>query len=338
MPYTADISRTNPGCFLFLVDRSKSMEAALAGQPGQRKMDQAADAINRILDAVSQRCSQGMDIRDYFHIGILGYNTDSSGSPIVASILNGTTPEQPFLLISQVVEVADVVERQVRESDGAGGVIEVTRRMPVWLQPHAEFGTPMCAALQLASNAVGAWVAQNPNSFPPIVINVTDGDASDGDPVPFGQQIMNLQTNDGNALLFNVHLSEMAAMPVQFPDREDGLPDQLAVRLFQMSSVFPEASRALAASLDLAMSPDSRGFVFNADAVALVQFLDLGTRGPSMWVCLMRMRPAHSFPKMSCANSSGGLKMPLCPPRRLQTPKAGNRPEEYEDASRWSIR
>lgn len=26
--------------------------------------------------------------------------------------------------------------------------------------------------------------------------------------------------------------------------------------------------------------------------------------------------------------------MPLCPPRRLQTPKAGNRPEEYEDASR----
>ena len=63
MPYSADISRTSPGCFLFLVDRSGSMEAALAGQPGQRKMDQASDAINRILDAVTQRCSQGIDVR-----------------------------------------------------------------------------------------------------------------------------------------------------------------------------------------------------------------------------------------------------------------------------------
>ena len=281
MPYTADISRTNPGCFLFLVDRSRSMEQALAGQPGQRKMDQAADAINRILDAVSQRCSQGMDIRDYFHIGIIGYNTDSSGAPIITSGLSGTSPEQPFLLISQVVEVADVVERQVRESDGAGGVIEATRRMPIWLQPHAEFGTPMCNALQLASNAVGAWVAQYPDSFPPIVINVSDGDATDGDPVPLAHQIMNLQTNDGNALVFNVHLSEMATMPVQFPDTADGLPDELAVRLFQMSSVLPEASRSLAASLDLVMSPNSRGFVFNADMTSLVQFLDIGTRGPS---------------------------------------------------------
>ena len=42
MPYSADISRANPGCVLFLVDRSRSMEQALAGQPGQRKMDQAA--------------------------------------------------------------------------------------------------------------------------------------------------------------------------------------------------------------------------------------------------------------------------------------------------------
>ena len=47
MPYTADISRTSPACFLFLIDQSGSMDMALAGQPGQRKKDQAAQAINR---------------------------------------------------------------------------------------------------------------------------------------------------------------------------------------------------------------------------------------------------------------------------------------------------
>lgn len=42
MPYTADISRESPACFLFLVDQSGSTTGALAGQPGQREMDQAA--------------------------------------------------------------------------------------------------------------------------------------------------------------------------------------------------------------------------------------------------------------------------------------------------------
>ena len=39
MPYTTDVSRANPACFLFLIDQSGSMELALAGQPGFRKMD-----------------------------------------------------------------------------------------------------------------------------------------------------------------------------------------------------------------------------------------------------------------------------------------------------------
>ena len=281
MPYSADISRTNPGCFLFLVDRSGSMTQALAGQPGQRKMDQAADAINRILDALSQRCSQGMDIRDYFHIGILGYNTDEKGGPIINSALEGTSSEDPFLQISQVVEVAEVVERMVRESDGAGGLIEVNKRFPVWLHPYAEYGTPMCGALRHAFGALTTWVSQHPDSFPPIVINITDGAATDGDPVAVAHQIMDLSTTDGNVLVFNIHLSDVATMPVQFPEGENGLPDELAVRLFQMSSVLPDASRNLAASLDMAVAPSSRGFVFNADMTSLVQFLDIGTRGPS---------------------------------------------------------
>ena len=83
MPYAADISRNSPGCFLFLIDQSASMSGALGGQPEPRKMDAAADAVNRILDAISQRCSQGMDVRDYFHVGVITYTTDDKGDPDV---------------------------------------------------------------------------------------------------------------------------------------------------------------------------------------------------------------------------------------------------------------
>ena len=281
MRYTADISRSNPACFLFLIDQSGSMTQALSGQPGQRKMDQAAAAINGILNGVSLRCSQGLEIRDYFHIGVISYNTDSGGRATVKSALAGTTPDQPFLLISQVVDLAEVEDRQVREPDGAGGLVEVTRKVPVWFRPSAEYGTPMCEALGIASQCLQGWINDHPESFPPIVINISDGAATDGDPERQAQEIMSLQTTDGSVLLFNVHLSEVAAMPVQYPDREDGLPDDLAKRLFRMSSVLPEPSRALATTLDLAVSENSRGFVFNSDMAALVQFLDIGTRGPS---------------------------------------------------------
>ena len=282
MPYAADISRNNPGCFLFLIDQSGSMRGALGGQPGLLKMRGAADAVNKILDAISQRCSQGMDIRDYFDIGIITYTTDGVGEPDVGSALPETSLEQPFLKVSQVVEVATVEERMVKEPDGAGGVVDVTRKVPVWLKPTAEYGTPMCAALTAASKAIQEWTSQHPESYPPMVINISDGEATDGNPEPVAQVIMALGTNDGNALLYNAHLSEMSAMPVQYPANKSDLPpDEYAAQMFRMSSEFPEPVVDLAAGMGLPVTKGSRGYVYNADMVTLVQFLDIGTRAAS---------------------------------------------------------
>ena len=282
MPYEADISRNNPGCFLFLIDQSGSMDGALGGQPALRKKDGAADAVNRILDAISQRCSQGMDVRDYFHVGVITYTTDDRGDPDVQSALPGTSPQEPFLTISQVIDVATVEERQVKEPDGAGGLVEVTRKFPVWLRPEAEWGTPMCNALSVGADALHDWIVDHPHSYPPVVINVTDGAAGDGDPVPLAEKIMALETNDGHALVYNVHLSEMSAMPVQYPsDKSEIPPDEYAAQMFRMSSEFPAQVVDIAAGMDLPVVQGSRGYVYNADMVALVQFLDIGTRAAS---------------------------------------------------------
>ena len=201
---------------------------------------------------------------------------------VVISALPGTTLEQPFLPISKVMDAAEMVDRQVRESDGQGGTIEVTRKMPVWLRPHAGAQTPMCEALGYAAQAIGQWIVQHPNSFPPSVINISDGEANDGDPEPFAQQIMGLQTSDGNVLLYNCHLSEVAAMPIQYPNQESGLPDGYAQQLFRMSSVMPQSIRNQATLLDIPVNGESRCYVYNADMVSLAMFLDIGTRGPAL--------------------------------------------------------
>ncbi len=284
MPYSADINRANPGCFLFLVDQSGSMAGNLAGQRGQSKMDQASDAINGILNAVSLRCSQGMEIRDYFHLGIITYTTGGFlglGGAKMESVFPETSVGNPFLPISRVVDAAEMEERRVKESDGKGGVVEVTRRVPVWLRLEADAGTEPEPALTAAAQSLRGWMGSHPDSFPPIMIHVTDGLFYDAGPERAAREIMRLATNDGNVLLFNIHLSDMKALPVQFPDREEGLPGDEARMLFRMSSVLPETFRALATTMGLTVYDQSRGFVFNSDMESLVQFLDIGTRGPS---------------------------------------------------------
>jgi len=53
-------------------------------------------------------------------------------------------------------------------------------------------------------------------------------------------------STDGNVLLFNAHLSSKQLRPVEYPDREDGLPDDFARLLFRMSSVLPAKLQAAA--------------------------------------------------------------------------------------------
>ena len=291
MPYTADISQANPACFLFLVIQCMGMDFPMPGQPGQTKEEVAVDSVNRIVDTLSQRCSAGMDVRDYFHIGILGFTTKGKlrmgGEPQINNYLAGTTPERPFLPISKVVDVVEIQERRVKENHG-GEIVEVTRRMPVWLRRSttSKNWDPMCAMLRFVKRPLGEWIDQHPNSYPPIVIIICDGWATDGDPQHEAQGIRNLRTGDGNALLFIVHLSSAQTSPTMFPAQEYGLPSlgeatDDSKLMFRMASVLPEGSRRQATDLGFLVEEGSRGLILNADAVALAQFLDIGTRGPS---------------------------------------------------------
>ena len=91
-------------------------------------------------------------------------------------------------------------------------------------------------------------------------------------------KLRNLATSDGQVLIFNAHLSSVPARPVEFPSQESQLPDPEARVLFRMSSVLPPKLREAAAAEGFAVDAKSRGFVFNADLVAVLRFLDIGTR------------------------------------------------------------
>lgn len=273
MAYSAEISRANPSCFIFLIDQSGSMADPFgAGEGTQKKADGVADAMNRLLQNLVIKCAKEEGIRDYFHVGVIGYGTR------VGPAFSGGLAGQQLAPISQVGNSpARVEQRNKKVPDGAGGLVEQPVRFPVWFEAVANGGTPMAQALGQAKAILEPWLSQHPNCFPPIVINITDGEA-ESDPTSAAAELRQLKSSDGEVLLFNVHCSSQRAQPVVFPSSDAGLPDEFAKQLFQLSSALPPQMAAAARGEGLKAAEGARGFVFNAGMVEVIKALDIGTR------------------------------------------------------------
>jgi hypothetical protein len=274
MPYSAEVSRANPSCFLFLIDQSGSMQDPIGGgESTRKKADAVADAINKLLQNLVIKCAKSEGVRDYYHTGVIGYGDQ------VGPAFSGQLAGREMVAISEIAAMpARLEERSKKTDDGAGGLVEQKIKFPIWFDSVANNGTPMCKAFALAKKVIAKWLSQYPDCFPPIVINVTDGESTDGDPANAARELTEMASTDGNVLLFNLHLSSRSNSPLEYPNSESGLPDEYALGLFRISSALPDYMRGIAVQEGKSVSEGARGFVFNADIVSVIQFLDIGTR------------------------------------------------------------
>jgi|JFJP01.1.fsa_nt_gi uncharacterized protein YegL len=276
MPYQAEISRVNPTCFLFLVDHSSSMASPIMGVPeNPKKSVFVADALNKTIQSLIVSASKDMDVRRYYQVGVIGYGSQ------VTSALGGALKDQDLVWIDDLyMNPLRIEDRIKKESDGVGGFLEVKMKLPVWVDPVSRGQTPMCQALERSRDILSAWVAQYPDSYPPTVINLTDGESNDGDPRKPAAELTSLATNDGNVVLLTVHSSSREyAQQIFFPDDLARLPDHFSKTMFQLSSVLPPAMlRTAAELLNSPLNENAHGFVYNADIAGIVQALEIGTR------------------------------------------------------------
>jgi hypothetical protein len=120
MSYEAQISRSSPTAFLFVVDQSGSMSDKMAS--GKSKAEFVADALNRILMDLVTRCRKAEGVRYYFDVGVLGYGGNGVGNgfsgALSARVLN------PISSIEQ--SPIRVEDRKKKMDDGTGGILETS--------------------------------------------------------------------------------------------------------------------------------------------------------------------------------------------------------------------
>jgi hypothetical protein len=277
MAYSAEISRNNPSCFLFVIDQSGSMSDNYVSV-GKPKSEALADVINRMLQQLVIKCAKSEGVRDYYNVGVIGYGANGVG-PAFGGSLSGKN----LVPISEIANnPARIEERTKRVSDGAGGLVDTSVKFPIWFDPTANGGTPMTEAFRKANTIIADWLSSNPNCFPPVVIHITDGESTDGDPTEEMNKLTSQASNDGNVILFNLHTNARSVNPISFPGPEVQLPDQYSEKLFNGASLLPSFMRNVAAQeFGLNLSDGSKAFVLNGDIDLIITAIEIGTR-PSL--------------------------------------------------------
>jgi uncharacterized protein YegL len=263
MVYTRlPIGTHQPGLILLLIDQSESMTYPYGSVS---KQEFAALAVNRCIYDIVNACKAGDSVRDRCHIGVVGYGQTTD-------ILVGGRP-------SELIEQIKGLETSTRKvPDGAGGLVDIAQRIPIWIEPHAKNGSPMDKAFDLVGELVQAWVTENPDNFPPVVINITDGEPNDATRAELsGKRLLGMGTSDGSVLLFNAYIADSSAHEIRLPSDESGLPNEFAKLLFRVSSVLPEPMLYAAKNAGFAPSPGARGFVMNASAETLTRLIIFGS-------------------------------------------------------------
>ena len=244
--YSAPITRKTPSLFVFLLDRSASMneETVVDGQKG-RKSAMLVRIINIALEEILLRCKYADGFRNYFDLCVIGYN-DNSCTNLLDYACEGKEICTVGMLASASVKRV-VYERRFQRPDGERHFSSI--RVGNYIQPHASGNTPMQAGLQKAYTIVKKWCKahEKDRCFPPMIFNITDGEASgttEEKLLKIADKIKKLSTADGHVLFFNMHLNKNPECPgTLFPASEEELEkeDRYAKLLYRMSSTLPRS-------------------------------------------------------------------------------------------------
>lgn len=277
MPYSQEISRATPGYIIVLIDQSFSMEYPF-GEAGTRAQE-CANAVNRVIRETVLACTDGDEIKNSCYISVFGYGKFKNDA---SNAFSGTLAAKPMASIQDLTENCLRVETIKRKvPDGAGGQVEIEDQFPIWVEPVASGGTPMTAAFAKAGTLVKDWLKTHPDSFPPVVINITDGEANSPKAAKSAAlALRQLASEDGETLLLNAHIAGGAESEIILPTSPSQLPreDDYAKFLFDISSELPPLMLERAAAAGLRPAPYAKGFVYKAKLETMIQLLEIGTK------------------------------------------------------------
>ena len=280
-PYTAQITRSTPTAFIFLVDQSVSMKRMTNLYGEQISLAEAvARIVNKQIYDLILRCVKMDEVRHYYDIAVIGYGHE------VYSGWNGTLAGRDFVSPEEIKNnpyKKITVREEVRTRKGTQ-IKEIEKNQ--WLEARCDgHWTHVHEAFSKAKQLLDKWMIDHheKDCYPPTIINITDGQFNHATVEQIIQQANELKsmfTNDGNVLLWNIHITpnniEQVLLPVEKTELQG---DKYSELLYDMSSLLPERYNADIETKMHITAGNVRHVAMsvNVDTSRLMQLMDIGT-------------------------------------------------------------
>ena len=284
--YDAKVTSAEPGLVIILLDQSTSMDTTLVETKEGEKFSiskMAKYVVDEFLYEAFNKCIREDELKPYLDIAVIGY----------ALGLRSALPKIP--LEQYPFSVTKLADTYIAKNDSNPDVDPVIPLPKLeWLEERADsLETPMLAAFTKAREIVEKWLPDHQTSFPPVVINLSDGapnddsifvqmceeaaeqgktrlpsDLSQTGLVIQSKAIQDMGTENGKCLVLNAHVSARGHKEILYPSTIDEAEniDPLTRLMFEMSSVIPDSLREYAnlkSVIDL--EPGARFYTLNAD-------------------------------------------------------------------------
>jgi len=285
--YSARITRKTPSAFVFMLDLSGSMEEKVSfNGESTSKASAVAALINNTLAELVNHCRREEGYRDYLDIAVIGYGGDQIRS-LLPEGNNHPVFRKPDELAYAPVETVKTFRERILPD---GNKVMSATENKAWIKPCALGKTPMFSAFEQVYKLLYDWTRRHAGEpcFPPVVINISDGEATDAEDhelLSVAEKLRQLHTVDGNVLIMNIYIgADSGKQAVLFPARETELPDTPYARLlFGMSSRMPEIYRTRIGEINGSPAPETcRGMSYNASMTDLVSLLNIGSLSVSL--------------------------------------------------------
>lgn len=220
--YTTLASAKTPGLVLFLIDVSGSLGKELS--PNLTRIDAVSHLIQKIAIKMVQRSTKGALVSPRYHVAMFAYSNQ------VIDLLGGIKP----------------------------------------IDELAKLGTPQLTTLDRTDTALAfSWVKEFLiTELPkyavcpaPIVLHITDGEFNGDDPISIVEDIRNMSVIDGNVLIANVYINPSPKEVTFLIDNNAHWVDAYEEKLFNMSSTFPDAYRAIYAEFGFRIPAGAKMYI-----------------------------------------------------------------------------
>ncbi len=279
--YTAQISRSNPTAFIFLIDHSYSMNRQITYNGERMPMSEAvARIVNNQIKELISRCVKPNEVRHYYDIAVIGYGKDAYSG------WNGTLEGRDFVSPEELRNNPYKKITTKKELFTRKGTIVKEVEEEQWVEAQNDGNwTRMDKAFDKAKDLLIRWMEthHDQDCYPPTVINITDGEfngTTKEHMLDLANEIKSMFTNDGNVILFNIHITPDNAPALTFPVEKAELhSNSYGITLCEMSSLLPLRYNQPISAIRKDRNTTDRhfGMAVNADMSTLIQLMDIGT-------------------------------------------------------------